>query len=128
MDLENAAQRISSRKTCNPNHKWSLRDRLLHEKLKNIYDQEASITFRKNLLESQNRVNYVNEFDRLKGHLYANRNLPAPTKTHLEKRMKEQQYVARQSLYGRDNLYKGNVDDYKKLKLNMFCYDYIYNH
>ena len=95
MDLEKAAQRISSLKTFNPKHKWSLRDRLIHEKLKKIYDQEANITFRKNLLESQKRVNYVNEFDRLKGHLYANRSLPAPTKTHLEHRMKQLQELAK---------------------------------
>ena len=53
-----------------------------------VYDSRkqkaASIAFRKSLLESQLKVNYVNEFDRLKGHLYANRNLPARTTTHLK--------------------------------------------
>ena len=31
MDLEKAAQRTSSLKTYSPKHKWSLRDKLLHE-------------------------------------------------------------------------------------------------
>ena len=53
MYLEKAAQRISSLKTYNPKHKWSLRDKLLHEQGKKIYDREASVTFRKNLLESR---------------------------------------------------------------------------
>jgi len=113
MDLEKAAKRISSLKTFNPNHKWSLQDKLLHERVKKTHDREASIAFRKNLLESQLRVNFVNEFDRLKGHYYANKNLPAPTKTHLEKRLKKLQELARQSLHGKDDLYTDNVDDYK---------------
>ena len=46
MDLEKAAKRISSLKTFNPNHKWSLQDRLLHERGKKIHDREASIAFR----------------------------------------------------------------------------------
>ena len=74
MDLEKAAKRISSLKTFYPNQKWSLQDELLHERGKKIQGREASIACRKNLLESQSRVNYVNEFDRLKGHLCANRN------------------------------------------------------
>ena len=47
MDLEKAARRISSLKTFNPNHKWSLRDRLLHEQLQKAHDREASLTFSK---------------------------------------------------------------------------------
>lgn len=113
MDLEKAAKRISSLKTFNPNHKWSSQDKLLHERLKKVHDQETSIAFRRNLLESQLRVNYVNEFDRLKGHLYANKNLPAPTKDHIKDRLNNIQKLARQSLYGKDNLYKDNVDSYK---------------
>ena len=113
MDLKKAAKRISSLKTFNPNHKWSLQDRLLHERGKKMHDREASIAFRKNLLESQLRVNYVNEFDRLKGHLYANRNLPAPTKDHIKDRLKNLQKMAKQSLYDKYNLYKDTVDKYK---------------
>ena len=46
MDLEKAAQRISSLKTYNPKHKSSLRDKVLHEQGKKIYDREANIKFR----------------------------------------------------------------------------------
>ena len=46
MDLEKAAKRISSLKTFNPNHKWSLQDKLLHERVKTVHGQEASIAFR----------------------------------------------------------------------------------
>ena len=113
MDLEKAAQRISSLKTYNPKHKWSLRDKLIHEQGKHIYDREANIKIRNDILESQKRVNYVNEFDRLKGIYYANRALPAPTKTHLKNRMKNLQDLAKESIYGKDYLYKDNVDDYK---------------
>ena len=51
MDLKKAAKRISNLITFNPNHKWSLQDKLRHERVKKIYDREASIVFRKNLLE-----------------------------------------------------------------------------
>ena len=105
---------LKRRQTYDPKHKWSLRDRLTHEKIKKIDDQKSNKTFRENLLESQKKVNYVNEFDRLKGHLYANRSLPAPTKTHLENRMKQLQDLAKESMYGKDHLYKDDVDDYKK--------------
>ena len=81
MDLEEAAQRISTFKTYNLRHKWSLRVRLIHEQGKRIYDRAANIAFRNNLLESQLSVNYVNELDRSEGHLYANPRLPAPTIT-----------------------------------------------
>ena len=50
----------------------------------------------------------------MKGHLYANRNLPAPTKAHLKERLKRLQDLAKQSIHGKDNLHKDNVDDCKK--------------
>ena len=114
MGLETAAQRISSLKTYNPKHKWSLRDKLIHEQGKKIYDRATSIACRNNLLESQLRVNYVNEFDRLKGHLYANPKLPAPTRTYYTDRMEQLQELAKQSIHGKDHLYKDNVTDYAK--------------
>jgi hypothetical protein len=67
MDLEKAAMRISSLKTFNPKHEWSLLDRLQHQRFKKVHDREASIAFRKNVLESQKRTNYINEYDRLEG-------------------------------------------------------------
>ena len=88
----------------------------------------SKITLRTNLLESQLRVNYVNEFDRLKGHYYANPNLPAPTKDHIQKRLKRLQELAKKSLYDKDDLYKDDVDEYgsKKSKLNNLFILYLY--
>ena len=106
MDLEEKANVIA-----NLNSKQGSKEQFMYDSRKQAV---ASLSFRKSLLESQLRVNCVNEFDRLKGHLYANRKLPAPTKTHLEKRLNKLQDLAKRSLYGRDILYKDNVDDYKK--------------
>ena len=106
MDLEKAAKRISSSKVFNPKHELSLQD-----KLNSRNTQEASISFRKKLLESQMRSNYVNEFNRLKGHLYANPNLP--TNDHIKTILNKLQDLAKKSLYGKESLYKDNVDDYK---------------
>ena len=86
-------------------------DKFIHDSRKH---KVASLACRKNIRESQLRINYVNEFDRLKGHLYGNRNLPAPTKTQLEARLKKLQELAKQSLYRVNSHYKDNVDDYKK--------------
>ena len=82
--------------------------------------KSQTLHLEKNLLESQLRVNYVNEFDRLKGHYYANPNLPAPTKDHIKKRLKRLQELAKKSLYDKNDLYKDEVDEYdpKKNKLN----------
>ena len=87
--------------------------------------QESQITFRKNLLESQLRVNCVNEFDRLKGHYYANPNLPAPPKDHIKKRLKKLQELAKKSLYDKDELQKDDVDECdSKKKVNEINYVY----
>jgi len=93
LDLEKAAKRISSLKTFNPNHKWSLQDKLLHERVKKIHDQEASIAFRKNLLESQRRANYINEYDRLRGEMESGL---VGKKHPLEKQLKTRQLELRE--------------------------------
>ena len=56
---------------------------------------KAQIEFRNNILESQKRVNYKNEFDRLQGAKKLS-GLDATAKT----RMKELQKKAKQSLNG----------------------------
>ena len=56
---------------------------------------KAQIEFRHELLESQKRVNYKNEFDRLQGA----KKLPG-LDAHAKSRMKELQKKARQSLNG----------------------------
>ena len=50
----------------NSNHKHLL---LLNEREKKRSLQAASIAFRRNLLESQKRMNYVFEFDRVRGEI-----------------------------------------------------------
>ena len=110
MDLEYKARILADLKN---KHGNDLRGKFIRDSHK---PQESTITFRKNLLESQLRVNYVNEFDRLKGHYYANPNLPAPTKDHIKKRLKRLQELAKKSLYDKDDLYKDDVDEYDSKK------------
>ena len=81
MDSEKAAKRVPNLNRVHSKRTRSLQDKLLHERIRNVHDREANIAFRHNLLESQMRVNYVNEFDRLNENYYANPNLPAPTTT-----------------------------------------------
>ena len=56
---------------------------------------QAQVQFRHNILESQKRVNYKNEFDRLQG----GKKLPG-LDVNAKTRMKELQKKARQSLTG----------------------------
>ena len=60
--------------------KLSAYDKLLHRSKTRIDNRGASILFRQHIIESQNRINYRHEFDRLHGVYYQNPNLPAPTK------------------------------------------------
>ena len=46
---------------------FNKRDAVLHEIQRHRENKAASITFRKNVLESQKRTNYQNEYDRLRG-------------------------------------------------------------
>lgn len=110
MDLEYKARILADLKN---KHGNDLRGKFIRDSKTPI---ASNITFRKNLLESQLRVNYVNEFDRLKGHYYANPNLPAPTKDHIKKRLKRLQELAKKSLYDKDDLYKDDVDEYDSKK------------
>ena len=122
MDLEYKARILADLKN---KHGNDLRGKFIRDSHTPI---ASNITFSKNLLESQLRVNYVNEFDRLKGHYYANPNLPAPTKDHIKERLNNLQKLARKSLYGKDEyLYNDNVDEYdsKKSKLNKLCLLYF---
>jgi hypothetical protein len=56
---------------------------------------KAQVQFRHDLLESQKRINYQNEFDRLQGA----KKLPG-LDPHIKTRMQELQKMARQSLKG----------------------------
>ena len=46
---------------------FNKKDALLHEIYRHREHQAASIKFRKNVLETQKRENYKNEYDRLRG-------------------------------------------------------------
>ena len=110
MDLEYKARILANLKN---KHGNDLRGKFIRDSHK---PKESTHTFRKNLLESQLRVNYVNEFDRLKGHYYANPNLPAPTNDHIKTRLKKLQELAKKSLYDKNDWYKDEVDEKKKKK------------
>ena len=72
-------------KRANSKFQFNVYDKLLDVRQKRITDRDANIMFRKNIIESQNRINYRNEFDRLHGIYYSNPNLPAPTKEIIKK-------------------------------------------
>ena len=55
----------------------------------------SSVQFRNDILESQKRINYQNEFDRLQG-----ANKLSALNPHIKSRMQELQKKARQSLKG----------------------------
>ena len=110
MDLEYKARILADLKN---KHGNDLRGKFIRD---SHTPKESNITFRKHLLEIRLRVNYVNEFDRLKGHYYANPNLPAPTKDHIKKRLKRLQELAKKSLYDKNELYKDEVDEYDPKK------------
>ena len=67
-------------KRANSKFQFNVYDKLLDRQQKRITDRDANIMFRKNIIESQNRINYRNEFDRLHGIYYSNHALPTPTK------------------------------------------------
>ena len=54
----------------------------LHEQMKLINSQDASVALGKKIDEGNKRANYVNELDRMMGELYRP-NLPLATKEHL---------------------------------------------
>ena len=92
------AKQTPDLKSFNSKYKWNVYDKLLHRQSQRITDREANIMFRKHIIESQNRINYRNEFDRLHGIYYANPNLPAPTKDIIKKRQKDLQGLVKNSL------------------------------
>ena len=82
---------------------FSKRDAVLHEINRHRENQASSIKFRKNVLESQKRANYVNEYDRLMGRLTSlNSGLvkDAPTIKHINLRMGKLKELASESIHG----------------------------
>ncbi len=61
----------------------------LQRELDSRQTKSASVLFRKNLLEHQNKINYANEIDRLRGELSRNdTRLPIGTREYLKERVK----------------------------------------
>ena len=79
---------------------FSKRDAVLHEINRHRENQASSIKFRKNLLESQKRANYVNEYDRLRGSLHSGLVKDAPTIKHINLRMGKLKELASESIHG----------------------------
>ena len=90
--------------------KLNVYDKLLDRQQKKIANRNASILFRKHIIESQNRINYRNEFDRLHGIYYANPNLPAPTKEIIKDRQKRLQELVKSSLIEPNTIDRVDVD------------------
>ena len=82
---------------------FSKRDAVLHEINRHRENQASSIKFRKNVLESQKRANYVNEYDRLMGKLSSlNSGLvkDAPSIKYINERMGKLKELASESIHG----------------------------
>ena len=93
---------------------FSKRDAVLHEINRHRENQASSIKFRKKLLESQKRSNYVNEYDRLRGSLHSGLVKDAPTIKHINLRMGKLKELASESIHGKKhNIFKPKTDEQK---------------
>ena len=93
---------------------FSKRDSVLHEINRHRENQASSIKFRKNLLESQKRSNYVNEYDRLRGSLHSGLVKDAPTIKHINLRMGKLKELASESIHGvKHDVFKPKTDEQK---------------
>ena len=93
---------------------FSKRDSVLHEINRHRENQASSIKFRKNLLESQKRSNYVNEYDRLRGSLHSGLVKDAPTIKHINLRMGKLKELASESIHGKKHdVFKPKTDEQK---------------
>ena len=93
---------------------FSKRDAVLHEINRHRENQASSIKFRKNVLESQKRSNYVNEYDRLRGSLHSGLVKDAPTIKHINLRMGKLKELASESIHGKKHdIFKPKTDEQK---------------
>ena len=74
---------------------YEIDNKLMSDMKKKREDIASSVQFRNDVLESQKRVNYQNEFDRLQGS-----NKLSGLNPNVKSRMQELQKKARQSLKG----------------------------
>ena len=85
---------------------FNKRDAVLHEINRHRENQASNIKFRKNVLESQKRTNYINEYGRLRGSLTSmNSGLVkhAPTIRHINERLGKLKDLADESLNGKEH-------------------------
>ena len=93
---------------------FSKRDSVLHEINRHRENQASSIKFRKNLLESQKRSNYINEYDILRGSLHSGLVKDAPTIKHINLRMGKLKELASESIHGKKHdVFKPKTDEQK---------------
>ena len=112
---EKHAEVLSSLNAFNHRNKTNLnkRDAILHEVGKHREKQTASINFRKNVLESQKRANYINEYDRLKGVMTAGLVKHTSTK-RVHERMGRLKELASESIHGKTHaIFKPKTHDQK---------------
>ena len=81
------------------NTNFSKRDAVLHEINRHRENQASSIKFRKNVLESQKRANYVNEYDRLRGAMLSGLVRESSNK-YINERMGKLKELASESIHG----------------------------
>ena len=95
---------------------YNKHDALLHEIGKHREHQAASIKFRKNVLKSQKRSNYMNEYDRLRGAL-ASGLVKEPSKKYINERMGKLKELASESLHGvKHPIFDDKTDEQKSDK------------
>ena len=95
---------------------YNKHDAVLHEIGKHRERQAASINFRKNLLESQKRSNYMNEYDRLRGAL-ASGLVKEPFKKYINQRLGTLKELASESIHGKKHsIFYEKTDEQKSDK------------
>ena len=85
---------MANKKKANPKG-YEINNKLMEEMKKKRANIVSSVQFRNEVLESQKRINYQNEFDRLQG-----ANKLSALDPNVKSRMQELQKKARQSLKG----------------------------
>ena len=115
VSYERQAESISKLRDFNHRNKtnFNKRDGVLQEIQKHREHQATSITFRRNVLESQKRSNYKNEYDRLRGAL-ANGLVKETSKKHINERLGRLKELASESIHGvKHEVYKPKTADEK---------------
>ena len=92
---------------------FNKRDAVLHDINRHRENQASSIKFRKNVLESQKRANYVNEYDRLRWAVLSGL-VRESSKTYINERMGKLKELASESIHGKKHdVFKPKTDEQK---------------